>query len=539
MKNGIYLTLILGVLFASLATDTPAQTDNSGADDNNGGYGRVYQSNGLAEATRSIQQNTQTQIQRAISQQAAANRSGKNPAGAANSSRKSQAFFTPAASGDNFKLIADTVGQDAEQRTLFRQLFADARRGFDAQLAPQGRKNNLAAAMTFFIATTVTIYNDAPEPTEEAQENLFQAISAMYDETPGIASVPNKDKEFLYDTYVSFAAIPLAFYAQAKQSNDKQMLDLAKVISGALLLEILKINPNDVRFEGNALKFKNTQPESQKPQITAPQQPAGNYGIAKYITGFDDGWKAVPDADYVRVTRNDTEVRLFYVNKEWDDSRPNTVEPNDHYWSRTVTPYFNVSNAQNWSGVEYPVIYFRQADAVDKQTGKRLFVTMKIVYDGGARVIVTAAPNKPAYQQQFAHPNDLNRMLNYNKFAVAAQDLAGTWTGGGGGGVEYYNAYGYQGMSAISTSDEFVFAANGSYQSTHNSANMSGGGARFAKLQYRGQFTVGDWDLTATNRVSGKAKKFWAQFQAVRGGFLLILTDSDYEPLRYTLFKKR
>ncbi|MBK7801823.1 MAG: hypothetical protein IPJ55_03930 [Chloracidobacterium sp.] len=58
-------------------------------------------------------------------------------------------------------------------------------------------------------------------------------------------------------------------------------------------------------------------------------------------------------------------------------------------------------------------------------------------------------------------------------------------------------------------------------------------------MQYRGQFTVGDWDLTATNRVSGKAKKFWAQFQAVRGGFLLILTDSDYEPLRYTLFKKR
>lgn len=99
------------------------------------------------------------------------------------------------------------------------------------------------------------------------------------------------------------------------------MLDLAKVIP-ALLLEILKINPNDVRFEGNALKFKNTQPESQKPQMTAPQQPAGNYGIAKYITGFDDGWKAVPDADYVRVTRNDTEVRLFYVNKEWDANAP-------------------------------------------------------------------------------------------------------------------------------------------------------------------------------------------------------------------------
>lgn len=516
-----------------------AQTDNSAADGYNGGYDQVYRSYGLDQATLELQRNTQTQIQRAIMQRATTNRVGKNQAGAAYSSKKGLAFFTPAASTDNFKIIADAVGQDAEQRDLFRQLFADARNGFDAELAPQGRKNNLAAAMTFFIATTVTVYNDAPEPSEAAQEDLFQALTAMYDETPGMASVPNRDKEFLYDTYVSFAAMPLAFYTQAKQSKDPQMLKLARVVAGALLLEILKIDPNDVRFEGNSLQFKNSQTSAPKPQFTAPQQPAHDYGITKYITSFDDGWKAVPAADYVQLTRNDTEVRLFYVSKEWDDSRPNTVEPNDHYWNRTVEPYFNVSNAQNWSGVEYPVIYFRQADAVDKQTGKRSFVTMKIVYDGGARVIVTIAPSKAAYQQQFPHPNDLNRMLSYNKFAIAAQDLAGTWSGGGGGGVEYYNAYGYQGMSAISTSDEFVFAASGSYQSTHDSANMSGGGTRFAKLQYRGQFTAGDWELTATNRVSGKTKKFWAQFQAVRGGFLLILTDSDYAPLRYTLFKKR
>ena len=130
-------------------------------------------------------------------------------------------------------------------------------------------------------------------------------------------------------------------------------------------------------------------------------------------------------------------------------------------------------------------------------------------------------------------------MRNANRFAVSAEDLVGTWTGGGGGGVEYYNAYGYAGMSAISTSDEFIFASNGTYQSTHDSANMSGGGTTFAKLQYKGNFTANDWNLFATNRVSGKTKKFLSHFQAVRGGFLLILTDSDYEPLKYTLFKKR
>ncbi len=536
MKNRNNYTLIFAMLFVLMTVNLKAQTYNSNADGFNGGYGQVYQTFGLAQATVNMQNNTQMQIQRAILQLASKQNNSSRPK---SNSTKSAAFFTPSTTADNFKIIADTVGQDADQRTLFKQLFTETKKGFDAEMTPQGKKNNLAAAMTFFIATTVTVYNDDPEPSEEAAENLFQALSVMYNESPEMANVPNKDKQFLHDTFIAFSAMPLAFYIEAKDKNDAEMLKLAKVVAGALLLEILKMNPNDVRFEGNTLKFKNAQTSNQPPQNDNPQIPSGNYGITKYTTKFDDGWVATALNDYVQLQKSGTEMRLFYVNKEWDDSRLNTVEPTDHYWAKTVSPYFNVSNVQRWSGVEYPVIYFLQADAVDKKTGKQSFITMKIIYEGGARVIVTIAPNRNVYQQQFPHPNDLNKMQSANRFAVTAQDLSGTWTGGGGGGVEFYSVYGYKGMSAISTSDEFIFAANGTYQSTHDSANMSGGGTRFAKLQYKGKFTANDWELLATNRVSGKTKKFLCQFQAISGGFLLILTDSDYEPLKYTLFKKR
>ncbi len=523
MKNRNYL--LFTIIFVLMIVTLNAQN----SEDFNGGYEQVYQTFGVEQATVNMQKTTQQKIQKAILQLAMKQKSSSRPKSI---SPKSVAFFSPSSTSDNFKIIADTVGQDAEQRTLFKQLFAETKKGFDAELAPKGRKNNLAAAMAFFIGTTVTIYNDDPEPSEEAMENLFQALTAMYEETPGMAEVPNKDKQFLHDTLVSFSGMPLAFYVEAKEKNDPEMMKLAKVVAGALLLEILKINPNDVRFEGNTLKFKNAQNTNQTPV----QQSDVKRGIAKYTTTFNDGWVATALNDYVQLQNNGMEIRLFYVNKEWDDSRLNTVEPTDHYWAKTVLPYFNVSNVQRWSGVEYPVIYFLQADAVDKKTGKLSFITMKIIYEGGARVIVTIAPNKATYQQQFAHPNDLNKMLNANRFAVTAQDLNGTWSGGGG--VEYYNAYGYAEMSAISTSDEFVFASNGSYQSTHDSANMRGGGTRFAKVQYKGKFTANDWELFATNRVSGKTKKFLCQFEAVRGGFLLKLTDGDYEPLKYTLFKK-
>jgi hypothetical protein len=303
---------------------------------------------------------------------------------------------------------------------------------------------------------------------------------------------------------------------------------------------------NDAKYTGAVNRFEQSvQVLGRNARInqppTEPARQGGKMKISKYITNFDDGWVGTPLDDYVQLKRNGTEIRLYYVNDQWDKNRPNTTEPNDYYWAKVVTPLFSVSNVQPWVGVQYPVIYFVAADAVDRQTGKACYVTMKIVYEGGARVIVTVAPNRTTYEQQFAHPNDLNRMLGYNKFGVAAQDVTGVWTGGGGGGVEYYNVYSgtYAGMSAISTSDEFTFNSNGTYESWHSSANTNNGGTRFAKLEYKGRFTVSDWELTASNRVSGKTKKFWARLEAIRGGYLLVLTDSDYEPLKYVLFKKR
>jgi hypothetical protein len=262
-------------------------------------------------------------------------------------------------------------------------------------------------------------------------------------------------------------------------------------------------------------------------------------GISKYTTNFDDGWQATPLTDYVRVIKGNTEIRLLYIDSKLDDARPNTIDAPEYYWSKYVTPYFNVAQPQKWSGVEYPVIYFMEGNAVNRQTGKSCYVALKIVYEGGARPILAISSDAASYRQQFPHPNDLNRMQAYNKFAVTAKDVIGQWNKSGGGGVEYYNAYTgtYAGMSALSTTDEFTFSGNGSYNSVHNSANTNSGGTQFAALKYNGKFSTTDWELLASNRVSGKTKKFLAQFIAVKNGYLLQLTDSDYLPLVYTLFK--
>lgn len=297
---------------------------------------------------------------------------------------------------------------------------------------------------------------------------------------------------------------------------------------------------NDPSFIEDTIALTNSIAMAEAP-ASVPAVATGGMRMAKFNTNFDDGWAATPLAEYVQVTRAGMEVRLYYVNDGLEKRRGNTVGPPEFYWSQIVEAAFRTARPVKYEGVNYPPIYFMEGAAADKRTGQACYVGMKVIYEGGARVVVAVAPNQAAFRQRFAQPNDMDRMLVYNKFAVTARDMAGTWVRNAGGGVEYYNAYtgNYAGMSANSTSDEFVFREDGSYQSTHRYANTNNGATQFSGLDYKGRYTVSDWEVLATNRVDGKAKKFWARLEAIQNGYLLILTDSEYERLQYVLYRRR
>lgn len=132
---------------------------------------------------------------------------------------------------------------------------------------------------------------------------------------------------------------------------------------------------------------------------------------------------------YVKLTKADTELCPYFIDKAVDDARPNTVDAPEYYWSKYVAVYFDVPAPEKWSGVQYPAIYHMQDNTVEKATGKPFFVAIKIGYGGGARPIVVIALNQGSYKQQFPHPNDIDPMLNANRFAVWASDIIGTWQG--------------------------------------------------------------------------------------------------------------
>jgi len=336
------------------------------------------------------------------------------------------------------------------------------------------------------------------------------------------------DKNMFAITLSTFTKDSISYYIAAV-FTDKAFIPVVQEFTASVV-------PDEKKF----VRSLNKETDKVFSTVSTPQT-SGNGGITKSTTTFDDGWTAYALSDYVKLTKAETELRLHYIDKALDDARPNTIDAPEYYWSKYVEPYFTVSDPQKWSGVQYPVIYHLQGNAVEKATGKPCYVAIKIVYGGGARPIVVITPNQTIYQQQFPHPNDIDPMLNANRFAISAQDIIGTWKGSGGGGVEYYNAYSgtYAGMSAVSSTDEFIFNTDGTYKSTYRTASMNSGSAKFGGQDFKGTFSVTDWSITATNRYEGKTTPFNAQLIAVKGGYLLYMSDPGNSSMNYTLFKTK
>ena len=65
--------------------------------------------------------------------------------------------FTPAGDSGVPRALAEAFGSSAEQRASLVQAFNQIKQGYEAEVAKEGKSNNLAAAMTFFIAANVSL----------------------------------------------------------------------------------------------------------------------------------------------------------------------------------------------------------------------------------------------------------------------------------------------------------------------------------------------------------------------------------------------
>ncbi len=269
----------------------------------------------------------------------------------------------------------------------------------------------------------------------------------------------------------------------------------------------------------------------------------GSQGITVSTTNFDDGWVAQPFADYVRVTKDQTTVLLHYGIEITDEMRSSDrLLP--VLWNRLIVSRYNAGDIRQVASdsLTFNRVYFYEADAVDRATGKKTYLGFRVVNANGiASCIEIIAPSKAELQRLFPAQERIEAMLNYNKFAVAQADLAGTWDESTSSAINMYNSVtgAYAGMSTTAAANSFVFNADGTYASRHAGGFGMTGSMTFYDQKYNGRFTVSPWEITLANRYEGRSETFRAQYQAVRGGRILHLTNKAATGIQYHLARTK
>ena len=238
------------------------------------GYGNVYGSFGLASTMQSMYNVARAQSQRTNSRNAmikkyglAAVEKAEREAGSSARSNpqievppprvvRNHGMYRPDGSVDTGKALADNLADTPQEKILIGQIYAATKAAYEKEAAIKGWQNNIAAGLTFFTVTSMTVYHNADEPSDEAVNTYYKVMNMALDEIPEFATVANRDKQAFNNMLVGFSGMLIAVYTEAKQNNDANELATSKKLAGMLIEMILKTNPENLRIENGQIVMK-------------------------------------------------------------------------------------------------------------------------------------------------------------------------------------------------------------------------------------------------------------------------------------------
>ena len=198
--------------------------------------------------------------------------------------------FRPVGDSGVMKILADTLGANAQQKAGLMQVFSQVKQAYEAEVAPKGKSNNLAAAFTFFIAANVMAYHQTDEPSDQATETLVGQLEDVISSVPEFARMSDSEKHKMHDWLVCMGGFSMMGYMDAKQTNDKQGLGNYREFANYSMRLVLGIEVSKLSFRGNRFFIENDNPAPQTAKTT------GNNIVGIWSKSASSPWGISPGA---------------------------------------------------------------------------------------------------------------------------------------------------------------------------------------------------------------------------------------------------
>jgi hypothetical protein len=281
-------------------------------------------------------------------------RPGAKPQGRSNPMR-----FTPVADSGVARSLADAFGSSAEQRASLVEAFTQIKQGYEAEVAKEGKSNNLAAAMTFFIAANVVAYHQTEMPSDADTDKLFASLQAAMAKIPVLAAMSNAEKQQLHDWLVYMGGFSLTNYLDAKQNSNAQGLATIRDFADYSMRLVLGVEGAKLSLAGSRLNVD--APEGR----VAPA--VNNQIVGTWSFASSAGYGGVMRLRYIfnaNGTYSFKSERSSQVRKWWTIDETGLYSVNGD--SVTITPKASKATLRNLDGV----VQETRANQLEKVTYK-------------------------------------------------------------------------------------------------------------------------------------------------------------------------
>lgn len=185
--------------------------------------------------------------------------------------------FKPAGNSGVAESLADALGQDAAQKTALTQAFEQIKQAYEAEVAKEGKSNDLAAAMTFFISANVMTYYQTDPPSDQITDEIFKDLQASMASVPTFAEMTDAEKQKMHDWLVSMGGFAMTNYMDAKQSGDRQALANIKTFADYALRLVLGVEASKLNVSANGLDIQSDAPVSSAAPASANNKITGTW----------------------------------------------------------------------------------------------------------------------------------------------------------------------------------------------------------------------------------------------------------------------
>jgi hypothetical protein len=269
-----------------------------------------------------------------------------------------------------------------------------------------------------------------------------------------------------------------------------------------------------------------------------PVKQTVNYAFT--TTNFDDGWTSTAQEDWVQVSKGVITALVHYPNKQADAYNSVVIDGLKNAWNILVAPKYSTASNFEFKPISgWQTMEFAEADAVEKITGKTVHVVLfkKNYSNGSGKYVEIITPDKNSFEQEFGVYNSsatswdkLENLVTYNKFAVAATDLAGKWTNNYTGAIQYVNAHtGLDaGMNTHASVENFQFGPGNTYKWDLGVASGAVGNIKFQSAKSNGRFSMtGNWQVNFSD-IEKKPRTYDVHFSCIKGLRILWINGTAY-----------